>query len=101
GNCLIYDARPFGCRTHYCAAAGGPYARREVIDLIRRLELIDAEVGGAGPRPLQDAITDALMELKTRPQGKRVIPRLAKRAEGPHTGSSASAIRPACSAVQT
>jgi len=31
----------------------------------------------------------------------RVIPRLAKRAEGPHTSSSASAIRPACSAIQT
>src|SRR5215210_4500743 len=23
GNCLIYDSRPFGCRTHFCAAAGG------------------------------------------------------------------------------
>ena len=28
GNCLIYEARPFGCRTHFCAAAGGPYAAR-------------------------------------------------------------------------
>jgi uncharacterized protein len=65
GNCLVYDARPFGCRTHFCAAAGGPYARREVIDLIRRLELIDIEVGGAVPHPLQNAITDALNELKT------------------------------------
>src|SRR5580765_4723015 len=41
GDCLIYHSRPFGCRTHFCAAAGGPYARREVIDLIRRLETID------------------------------------------------------------
>ena len=65
GNCLIYESRPFGCRTHFCAAAGGPYARREVIDLIRRLETIDAEVGGSGPRLLQNAITDALAELKT------------------------------------
>ena len=24
GNCLIYESRPFGCRTHFCAAAGGP-----------------------------------------------------------------------------
>jgi uncharacterized protein len=63
GNCLIYDSRPFGCRTHFCAVAGGPYARREVIDLIRRLEVIDAEVGGSGPRLLQPAITDALNEL--------------------------------------
>ena len=63
GNCLIYESRPFGCRTHFCAAAGGPYARREVIDLIRRLEAIDVEIGGAGPRLLQNAITDALDEV--------------------------------------
>jgi uncharacterized protein len=65
GNCLIYDSRPFGCRTHFCAAAGGPYARREVIDLIRRLETVDVEVGGSGPRLLQNAMTDALNEVKT------------------------------------
>jgi len=63
GNCLIYDSRPFGCRTHFCAAAGGPYARREVIDLIRRLEVVDAQVGGSGPRLLQNAVADALAEL--------------------------------------
>jgi uncharacterized protein len=65
GKCLIYESRPFGCRTHFCPAAGGPYARREVIDLIRRLEEVDAEVGGSGPRLLQNAIADALDELKT------------------------------------
>src|SRR5687768_733886 len=32
GRCRIYEGRPFGCRTHFCAAAGGPYARREVAD---------------------------------------------------------------------
>jgi len=63
GNCLIYESRPFGCRTHFCAAAGGPYARREVIDLIRRLEAMDAELGGAGPRLLPNAIADALQKL--------------------------------------
>jgi Fe-S-cluster containining protein len=63
GNCLIYDSRPFGCRTHFCAAAGGPYARREVIDLIRRLEVVDAQVGGSGPRLLQNALTTALETL--------------------------------------
>ncbi|MEY2483905.1 MAG: hypothetical protein QOK24_2433 [Verrucomicrobiota bacterium] len=63
GNCLIYESRPFGCRTHFCAAAGGPYARREVIDLIRRLEAVDAQLGGDGPRLLQNAIVDALGEL--------------------------------------
>jgi Fe-S-cluster containining protein len=63
GDCLIYDSRPFGCRTHFCAAAGGPYSRREVIDLIRRLETIDDSLGGDGPRVLPNAITDALSEL--------------------------------------
>jgi Fe-S-cluster containining protein len=62
GNCLIYEARPFGCRTHFCAAAGGPYSRREVVDLIRRLEAVDEELEGSGPRLLQNAITDALDE---------------------------------------
>jgi Fe-S-cluster containining protein len=63
GNCLIYDSRPFGCRTHFCAAAGGPYARREVLDLIRRLEAVDESLGGAGPRPLPNAMADALDNL--------------------------------------
>ena len=62
-TCLIYEDRPFGCRTHFCAAAGGPFARSEVIDLIRRLEQIDAEMGGVGPRTLQNAVADALDEL--------------------------------------
>jgi Fe-S-cluster containining protein len=62
GNCLIYESRPFGCRTHFCAAAGGPYSRREVIDLIRRLEAIDEALGGTGSRALQNAIADALRD---------------------------------------
>lgn len=63
GKCLIYADRPFGCRTHFCAAAGGPLARREVIDLIRRLETIDAELGGDGPRKLPGAVETALRDL--------------------------------------
>ncbi len=59
-RCLIYEERPFGCRTHFCAAAGGPYARREVIDLIRRLEQIDEQLGGDGARALPAAIASAL-----------------------------------------
>jgi len=62
GNCLIYESRPFGCRTHFCAAAGGPYARRDVLDLIRRLEAIDAQLGGTGPRIFQNAVADALRD---------------------------------------
>ncbi|MCA1658070.1 MAG: YkgJ family cysteine cluster protein [Verrucomicrobiaceae bacterium] len=71
GNCLIYESRPFGCRTHFCVAAGGPYARREVIDLIRRLEAVDASLGGDGSRVLQVAIADALNEPR---QESRVFP---------------------------
>ena len=64
GNCLIYEDRPFGCRTHFCAAAGGPIARREVLDLIRRLEDVDLALNGNGPRPLQNAVADALDEMR-------------------------------------
>jgi Fe-S-cluster containining protein len=64
GRCLIYEARPFGCRTHFCAAAGGPYSRREVLDLIRRLEEIDARLAGDGPKPLAAAVESALDALR-------------------------------------
>lgn len=63
-RCVIYRDRPFGCRTHFCAAAGGPYARREVLDLIRQLEAIDAELGGDGPRKIASAVQDALADLR-------------------------------------
>ena len=63
GNCLIYEARPFGCRTHFCAAAGGPYARREVVDLIHRLEKVDHDLGGNGASTLPHALEKALQQL--------------------------------------
>ena len=63
GNCLIYEDRPFGCRTHFCAAAGGPIARREVLGLIRRLEDVDVALNGSGPRPLPNAVADVLKEI--------------------------------------
>jgi hypothetical protein len=63
GKCLIYADRPFGCRTHFCAAAGGPYARREVLDLIRRLEKVDADLNGNGTRLLAPAVAAALEKL--------------------------------------
>jgi hypothetical protein len=56
GRCLIYADRPFACRTHFCEAAGGPYSRREVLDLIRRLETISAGLGAGGPRPMGSAL---------------------------------------------
>lgn len=60
-RCLIYQDRPFGCRTHFCRAAGGPYERREVLDLIRRLEAADGLLGHTeGPRPLPAAVAREL-----------------------------------------
>jgi Fe-S-cluster containining protein len=63
GRCLIYADRPFGCRTHFCAAAGGAMARPEVLDLIHRLETIDAQLGGDGPRKLPGAVAAALRDF--------------------------------------
>jgi Fe-S-cluster containining protein len=63
GRCLIYADRPFGCRTHFCKAAGGPHAREDVLDLIRRLEEVDRQLGGDGPRKIQAAVAAALDEL--------------------------------------
>ena len=62
GRCQIYEGRPFGCRTHFCAAAGGPYARREVVDLIHRLEDLDRTLGGEGALPLPAAVGRALRD---------------------------------------
>lgn len=64
GRCLIYADRPFGCRTHFCDAAGGPYPRKLVLDLIRRLEVVDQQLGGVGPRKIEAAVTAALRELR-------------------------------------
>ena len=63
-RCMIYEGRPFGCRTHFCPAAGGPYLRKEVLDLIRRLEEVDRRLGGEGPRKIQVAIATALAEMR-------------------------------------
>jgi uncharacterized protein len=71
GRCMIYEARPFGCRTHYCRAAGGPVERREVLDLIRRLEAVDALLTGRGPQPVSAAVQDALEALPARRPPRR------------------------------
>lgn len=62
-RCMIYLDRPFGCRTHFCQAAGGMLARKDVIDLIHRLETVDAALNGEGARALPGAVADALEEL--------------------------------------
>ncbi len=59
-RCQIYDGRPFGCRTHFCEAAGGPAARKDVRDLIQRLEAIDARLGGNGGVNLPGAVASAM-----------------------------------------
>ena len=59
-KCLIYDSRPFGCRTHFCQPAGGPYPRREVADLIHKLEDIAQSLGSAEARPLAAAVQEFL-----------------------------------------
>jgi Fe-S-cluster containining protein len=61
-RCLIYDSRPFGCRTHFCAAAGGPFPRKDVADLIHRLEAIGLQLGDSEARPLAPAVEQALEE---------------------------------------
>lgn len=60
GRCQIYDSRPFGCRTHFCPAAGGPAARKDVRALIQRLEDIDHQLGGNGAMQLPVAVREAM-----------------------------------------
>ncbi|MCU0797869.1 MAG: YkgJ family cysteine cluster protein [Akkermansiaceae bacterium] len=64
GRCQIYEGRPFGCRTHFCAPAGGPAKREEVRDLIQRLEEIDRQLDGDGPVSLPIALARALKDLR-------------------------------------
>ncbi|MFM2171793.1 MAG: hypothetical protein RI957_2022, partial [Verrucomicrobiota bacterium] len=57
GLCQIYDSRPFGCRTHFCEAAGGQTPRHLVRDLIQRLEDIDRALGGDGASHFHAAVS--------------------------------------------
>ena len=60
GKCTIYASRPFGCRTHFCKAAGGDLPRAHVRDLIHRLEDVDTALGGSGGVNLPVAVAEAL-----------------------------------------
>lgn len=62
-QCSIYSHRPFGCRTHFCAAAGGPYPRKMVHGLIQELESIAESLRQTDPRPILGAISDGLAWL--------------------------------------
>jgi Fe-S-cluster containining protein len=62
-RCTIYEHRPFGCRTHFCEAAGGMFPRKHIADLIHRLEALDERLGGDGSRLLEAAVSDALAQF--------------------------------------
>ncbi len=64
-SCLIYSDRPFACRTHYCDAAGGRRPRKEILDLIHRLEDLDASLNGRGPISLPTAMPEALSIVRS------------------------------------
>lgn len=63
GRCRIHALRPFGCRTHFCAAAGGPVARAVARPWIQRLEAIDHSLGGEGGVNLTAALDSATARL--------------------------------------
>jgi Fe-S-cluster containining protein len=81
GGCEAYAARPFSCRTHFCAAAGGPYSRREVVDLIRKLEDVDTALLGNGAQTLPTALKEALSQPMVR-GGREVHSKATPRARG-------------------
>lgn len=59
GRCRIHAERPFGCRTHFCAAAGGPVSRELARPWIQQLETIDQMLAGKGGVNLPVALARA------------------------------------------
>jgi Fe-S-cluster containining protein len=62
GRCLVYAARPFGCRTFFCERARGPVGERglpraEIAEVGRAIAALSARFAPAdpGPRPLSRA----------------------------------------------
>ncbi|HYC54257.1 MAG TPA: YkgJ family cysteine cluster protein [Candidatus Binatia bacterium] len=57
-TCTVYEARPFGCRTHFCREAGGPVPARELRISLRRLAELEEQLGSRaqGPRPMSGAL---------------------------------------------
>ena len=63
GKCLVYAARPFGCRTFFCARGQGPVGERAlpkriIADISSRIASLSARFAPAdpGPRPLSRAL---------------------------------------------
>lgn len=65
-SCSIYEARPFGCRTHFCDDAGGAVPRRSLAASLAALAALDEALGGDGPRPLSLALDRARRPRRTR-----------------------------------
>jgi Fe-S-cluster containining protein len=65
GRCLVYGARPFGCRTFFCDRARGPVGERaasglpraEIAEIARAIADLSARFAPSdpGPRPLSRA----------------------------------------------
>jgi Fe-S-cluster containining protein len=72
GRCRIHPDRPFGCRTHFCAAAGGPLARAEARPWIQQLEAIDHSLGGEGGVNLPAALSLAADLLAGKSRKRRL-----------------------------
>lgn len=60
GRCAVYDARPLGCRTFYCARADvpDPPSRASLTQVVRKLQDLAArhQPGGDRPRALSAAL---------------------------------------------
>ena len=61
-RCLVYDGRPFGCRTHFCAAAGGPYERLALALLYARRTRASLDSAGRAVAPGGDDVVAFLAD---------------------------------------
>ena len=63
GRCSVYEARPLGCRTFFCARAehDNPPSRGELRDFVRRLQALAVRHKKNGDRPR--SLTTALESL--------------------------------------
>jgi len=71
GRCMIYQGRPFACRTHFCQLAGGAMERGSVRELIQQLDAMDQQLGGNGARRLPEALASMAKPAKNTRQGSK------------------------------